>query len=83
MSDLRPLVGLPIRQLRLDGCTQLTDLRPLAQCTELETLILPPKPGDITFLKQLPKLRRLSLVFDLDETKIQTAENFWRTYRRP
>ena len=83
VSDLRPLVGLPIRQLRLDGCTQLTDLRPLAQCTELETLILPPKPGDITFLKQLPKLRRLSLVFDLDETKIQTAENFWRTYRRP
>ncbi len=83
LTDLRALAGMPLRQLRLDGCTQLTDLRALSQCAELETLILPPRPTDLAFLKQLPKLRRLSYVFDVDESKIQSAENFWRTNKRP
>ncbi|MDP7011624.1 MAG: leucine-rich repeat domain-containing protein, partial [Verrucomicrobiota bacterium] len=77
ITNLNALKGMPLRRLRLDGCTQLTDLSPLAHCPNLEVLILPPRHGDISILKKLPKLRRLSYHFDLDERKIQTTANFW------
>ena len=75
--NLNALKGMPLRRLRLEGCSQLTDLSPLAHCPNLEVLILPSSHGDISHLKKLPKLRRLSYHFDLDERKIQTTANFW------
>ena len=77
ITNLNALKGMPLRHLRLEGCTQLTDLSPLAQCLNLEVLVLPQRHGDINFLKKLPKLGRLSYYFDLDERKIQTTANFW------
>ena len=77
ITNLNALRGMPLRHLRLEGCTQLTDLSPLAQCLNLEVLVLPQRHGDINFLKKLPKLGRLSYYFDLDERKIQTTANFW------
>jgi len=77
ITNLNALKGMPLRRLRLEGCTQLTDLSPLAHCPNLEVLVLPSRHGDISFLKKLPKLSRLSYHFDLDERKIQTTANFW------
>jgi hypothetical protein len=77
ITNLNALKGMPLRRLRLEGCTQLTDLNPLTHCQNLEVLILPPHHGDLSFLKKLPNLRRLSYHFDLDERKIQTTANFW------
>ena len=77
VTSLNALKGMPLSRLRLDGCTQLTDLSPLAHCPNLEVLVLPPRHGGISFLKKLPKLRRLSYHFDLDERKIQTTAHFW------
>ncbi len=77
ITNLNALKGMPLRRLRLEGCSQLTDLSPLAHCPNLEALILPPRHDDISYLKKLPKLRRLSYHFDLDERKIQTTANFW------
>ena len=80
ITNLKPLVGLPIRELRLDGCEQLRDLAPLAQCTNLELLTLPRTHGDIRFLKNLPKLKRISYHYDSrDPKKVEPAAQFWRT----
>ena len=80
VTDLKPLAGLPLRELRLDGCEQLRDLTPLAQCTSLEVLTLPRAHGDIKFLKNLPKLKRISYFYDArDPMKVEPAAQFWRT----
>jgi serine/threonine protein kinase len=80
VTNLEPLAGLPIRELRLDGCKQLRDLTPLAQCTNLEVLTLPRTHGKIEFLKNLPKLKRISYHYDSrDPKKVEPATQFWRT----
>ena len=61
VRDLSALAGLPLKELRLDGCTELRDLTPLAKCTDLEVLTLPRDHGEIDFLRNLPKLKKLSL----------------------
>lgn len=80
VTNLKPLAGLPIRELRLDGCEQLRDLTPLTQCTNLEVLTLPRTHGEIGFLKNLPKLKRISYHYDSREPmKVEPAAQFWRT----
>lgn len=79
VRDLSPLAGLPLRELRLDGCTDLRDLTPLAKCTDLEILTLPRDHGEIDFLRNLPKLKKLSYRYDADPTKLEPAAQFWRT----
>ena len=81
VTDLKPLAGLPIKELRLDGCEKLRDLTPLSQCTNLEVLVLPREHGEIGFLRNLPKLKRLSYHFDADATKMETVDQFFRTRR--
>jgi serine/threonine protein kinase len=60
VSDLEPLRGLPIKVLILADCHNVTDLSPLADCAQLETLILPPQPENIGALRNLPNLKRIS-----------------------
>ena len=79
ITNLKPIASLPIRELRLDGCEQLRDLSPLAQCTELEILILPRNHGNINFLRNLPKLKKLSYRYEVDHAKIEPVSQFWRT----
>ena len=79
VRDLSALAGLPLRELRLDGCTELRDLTPLAKCTDLEVLTLPREHGEIDFLRNLPKLKKLSYRYDTDSSKLEPASQFWRT----
>jgi len=79
ITNIAPLTGMPLKKLRLDGCNNLTDLTPLSSCTQLEELILPPRHGNINFLKKLPNLQRISYVYNRDPMKIKSAANFWRT----
>ncbi len=79
VTDLKPLAGLPVKELRLDGCEELRDLTALAQCTELEVLVLPRDHGEIGFLRNLPKLKRLSYHFDRNPARMETVDQFFRT----
>jgi len=89
VSDLEPLRGLPLKVLVLAGCRNVADLTPLCDCRELETLILPPEPGNIECLRRLPKLAHVGLPQRtarpdargralLDETL--TASEFWKQH---
>ena len=57
VSDLSPLRGLPLTNAYFDGCKDLKDVSPLADCTELETVLLPEGVGGVEALRKLPKLR--------------------------
>ncbi|MSR67076.1 MAG: FHA domain-containing protein [Pedosphaera sp.] len=80
VDDIAPLSGTPLRELRLDGCERLVDLRALATCSELEQIILPPNHGPIDFLRQMPKLKRISYRYDSDPMKVERATSFWKTH---
>ena len=62
VSDLRPLRGMPLKVLRLRECTQLSDLSPVAEFGELNTLTLSPNVGGFALLRRLPKLKNLSFI---------------------
>jgi hypothetical protein len=82
VSDLSALRGMPLTDLRLHGCTELTDLSPLADCKELKNLTLPPKAKDFEFLRAFPKLERISFAEDpKDGYRVaQTSAEFWNEY---
>ena len=59
VNDLRPLAEMPLNTLTLTGCPEGMDLSPLASCTRLEHLALPPQPRA---LARLAGLRRLKFI---------------------
>jgi serine/threonine protein kinase len=60
ISDLEPLRGLPIKVLVLADCPNITDISPLADCQQLETVVLPPGAENVEMLRDLPNLQRIS-----------------------
>jgi hypothetical protein len=85
ITSLSVLRGMPLVELRMRWCQQITDLSPLTQCPTLESITLPSKAKDIEFLRQFTKLRRISYAEHLKEgsTTFQpdkTAEQFWKEY---
>jgi Leucine-rich repeat (LRR) protein len=71
VADLTPLRGMPLTWLSLDRCGDVTDLSPLADCTTLTRLHLPPYARHVEFLRSFPKLREISS---------KTAAEFWQDY---
>lgn len=64
--------------VRLDGALEITDVSPLAECLALETISLPPNAKNIELLRKLPKLKRISFVWDNGPNK--SAAEFWKEY---
>jgi serine/threonine protein kinase len=85
LRDISALRGMPLNRVSFVDSVMLIDIRPLADCRELERIVLPPKAKDIEFLRQLPKLKFISY---RSETRIgvwdfrTTAEQFWEEYDR-
>ncbi len=83
VTSLEPLRGTAIAKLDLSECEALIDIRPLADCTSLEILVLPPNCRDIEFLRELPKLGRISYRVGGAKTRwrpAQTAKEFWEEH---
>lgn len=91
VSSLVPVAKMPLKRLELKG-TKVVDLSPIAQCVTLEQILLPENAKDVSVIRHLPKLERLStiaqgggssLVFDpatAFHRPKHTAEDFWREY---
>ena len=75
IKDISVLRGKPLKFLYLMRCAQLRDLSPLEDCRDLEELSLPPNHGDIEFLRQLPRLKKLGY-----DWPPPPAADFWREY---
>ena len=77
-SDPSVLKGMPLRQLSLNWADSITNVEFLAEFTDLDELVLPPRPGRIDFLRQMPKLRLLSGGAKRNGwDHLTTAEEFW------
>ena len=75
-----PLRGLPLLFIDLSGSENSnSDFSPLAGCPTLEEIILPPKPGDLSALRQLPRLKLIS-TRNANGHPTQTAAEFWKEY---
>jgi hypothetical protein len=72
VSDLKPLVQSPIRELDLEGCLDIRDLKPLMQMKSLETVRIPSQMVDIAWLRNHPTIKRLSY-----RKMTQPVEEFW------
>ncbi len=76
VSDLAPLTGnKKLVELNLQGCTGITDLRPLLKMPKLEAVMIPSQCKDIEFLRGHPTLRRLSY-----KTMTQPVDEFWQEF---
>lgn len=81
ITSIALLRGQPLRYLGLSK-TAVTDLSPLADCTTLEEIVLPDTAGDLSILRKLPRLKRISFpsASDTSSHATQTAEEFWKEY---
>jgi Leucine-rich repeat (LRR) protein len=87
ITNISVVRGMPLTSVALHGCSELTDLSPLAEDRTLVQLTLPPKARDFEFLRGFPKLEYLS--FSETGTGIRRpdklAGEFWGEYdaRKP
>lgn len=79
ITDISALRGMPLVKLNLYK-TAVTDVSPLADCRELEILVLPPRAKNVSALRQLPNLKRISYLWGGNWEQVQTADEFWKTY---
>ncbi len=78
VTDLSALRGMPLKILYMNECSLLTDLSPLLEMPELEEVLLPENAVEITHLKEMKKLRRISYTFDLNSWRPASAvAEFW------
>lgn len=76
IKSVEALRGQPLRFIRMQGAP-VADVSPLADCKELEEIILPENATGVESLRSLPKLLRISKVGTSDYHPTQTAEEFW------
>ncbi len=72
-SDLSPLKDLPVADLYLGHCKNVTDVQPLADMPTLENITVPVLARNIEALHKLPKLKGLSFSAFVTQTGL-TAE---------
>jgi hypothetical protein len=58
--------------------THVTSVAPLADCPELETVVLPRAARDVAALRKLPKLRGLTYNEGSLNSPNGSAEQFWK-----
>ena len=82
VTDLSVLRGMPLVSLKLNNCTELSDLSPLVDSTTLTELTLPPNAKDVTFLRDFSQLERLSYTEDAKNSyrPDKTAAEFWKEF---
>ncbi|MBI4023850.1 MAG: hypothetical protein HY360_02650 [Verrucomicrobia bacterium] len=80
IKDLGPVKGMPVVGLNLQGCTGIKDLTPLADCKELQILVIPVqcKGKAIECLRNLPNLKQLDYEWKGGNTL--TVEEFWKKH---
>jgi WD40 repeat protein/serine/threonine protein kinase len=82
VTNISVVRGMPLQGLRLADCKGLTDLSPLADSRQLRNLSLPPNAKDFEFLRNFPKLERISFKENPEDyyNPDKTAAEFWKEY---
>jgi Leucine-rich repeat (LRR) protein len=80
VADLRPLVSTTVRILELRACTEIRDVSPLLDCSNLTHLLLPPGATNLVILRDHPKLWRLAYVRVDAWQNVSLAWEFWADF---
>jgi serine/threonine protein kinase len=79
VTNLAPLRGQPLQRFDYGGRTKGIDVSPLAECVDLEDIVLPEDPRNVALLRSLPRLKRIS-IRATGGIPLQTAAEFWAEY---
>jgi hypothetical protein len=79
ISSLSPLRGLPLRRLDMRRAIGDSDLSSLADCRELEEIVISNEAANIQSLRHLPKLTRLRV--DGIQNNFLPSANFWAEFK--
>lgn len=74
-SSISPLRGMPLLELNLQGCENLKDISPLADCRKLEKLAIPSSVSNPELLRKLPSLTNIDSRWPPGPAKI-----FWKDH---
>lgn len=74
VTDISVLRGMPLTEAAFLNCPALTNVSPLADCKELQTVILPPNAKNFQFLRDFSRLVHLGFMGN------KPAVEFWREY---
>ena len=78
VNNISPLHEMPLKFLNMNSCTGITNLEPLKEITTLESVILPPNAKDFGFLRNEPRLTRISFKYDKSTRgPAQSTKEFW------
>ena len=81
VSDLSPLRGMPLTNLKMTSCKNISDLTPVAEIKTLQTVVLPPNATKVEVLRGLPQLKRIGFKYDSTiKGPDKTAAEFWADY---
>ncbi|HET6408107.1 MAG TPA: hypothetical protein VFG14_09520, partial [Chthoniobacteraceae bacterium] len=80
ITDLAPLAGWPLERLHADSIA-VTTIEPLLRCPTLKWIIPPQSARDLTRLKELPDLQKISFRWREGSEPIDTAPQFWKDYK--
>jgi serine/threonine protein kinase len=79
VRDIDVVKEMPLTELRLEQCYYLKDITPIAECSQLKKLLIPPHITEIDFLRSMPNLKVLAdNVKDFDRN--QSAADFWEKF---
>ncbi len=78
-QSLEPLSGMPLRRLMLFKSRFPLDLTPLANCRELEEIVIPANASNVSALRGLPKLARIWM--DSHQDALIPADKFWAEFQ--
>ena len=81
ITSIDGLRGLQIKKLSLRGCKNLVNLKPLLDCKNLVSLIIPTHLSrDIDYLREMP-LKYISIdQYNFSSSYNSTTEIFWKEY---
>lgn len=87
VSDLTPLKGMiTLKYLVLENCKEVKDLKPLLECPNLESLIIPDNMKNIDYLQSHPNLKYIDTKCMKEpvpmDWEMKSAEEFWIEYKK-
>jgi hypothetical protein len=81
--DLTPIQKMPLANLRLTRCNDLSNIEVLKEMSTLKELTLPPAAIEIDFLRSFSKLERLSYNEEVGKGRpTMSAAEFWKDFPR-
>jgi len=82
LTNISVTVDMPLTEIFLDGCTNLTDISPLVECKKLQMVLLPSTARNAELLRDHPKLKQIAYAppHSGNFADMPSAAEFWKAH---